>query len=53
MHILGGGWVGGCFPDGSVVKNPPVKPMQETLVQSLVQEDHTCYGATKPVRHNY
>ena len=27
-------------------------PMQETQVQSLVQEDSTCHGATKPV-HNY
>ena len=28
-------------------------PMQGTWVQSLVQEDPTCCGATKPVRHNY
>ena len=28
-------------------------PMQGTQVQSLVQEDPTCHGATKPVRHNY
>ena len=28
-------------------------PMQGTQVQSLVQEDPTCYGATKPVCHNY
>ena len=28
-------------------------PMQETRVQALVQEDPTCCGATKPVRHNY
>ena len=28
-------------------------PMQETQVQALVQEDPTCHGATKPVRHNY
>ena len=27
--------------------------MQETLVPSLVWEDPTCRGATKPVRHNY
>ena len=27
--------------------------MQETQVQSLVWEDLTCCGATKPVRHNY
>ena len=28
-------------------------PMQGTRVQALVQEDLTCRGATKPVRHNY
>ena len=28
-------------------------PMQETQVRSLVQEDPTCRGATKPVCHNY
>ena len=28
-------------------------PMQRTWVQSLVREDPTCCGATKPVRHNY
>ena len=28
-------------------------PMQGTQVWSLVQEDPTCRGATKPVRHNY
>ncbi|KAJ8775921.1 hypothetical protein J1605_015984 [Eschrichtius robustus] len=28
-------------------------PMQGTQVQSLVQEDTTCRGATKPVQHNY
>ena len=38
-------------PGGSVVKNFP--PMQETRVQSLVQEDPTCCGATKPGGHNY
>ena len=27
--------------------------MQGTQVQSLVREDPTCRGATKPVRHNY
>ena len=27
--------------------------MQGTQVQALVQEDPTCRGATKPVRHNY
>ena len=28
-------------------------PVQGTRVQSLIQEDPTCRGATKPVRHNY
>ena len=28
-------------------------PMQGTQVHSLVQEDPTCHGATKPVCHNY
>ena len=28
-------------------------PMQETWVRSLVWEDPTCSGATKPVYHNY
>ena len=28
-------------------------PMQGTRVRALVQEDPTCHGATKPVRHNY
>ena len=28
-------------------------PMQGTQVRALVQEDPTCCGATKPVRHNY
>ena len=28
-------------------------PKQGTRVQSLVREDPTCHGATKPVRHNY
>ena len=27
--------------------------MQGTQVQSLVQEEPTCRGAAKPVRHNY
>ena len=27
--------------------------MQGTRVQALVQEDATCRGATKPVRHKY
>ena len=28
-------------------------PMQGTRVRALVQEDPTCRGATKPVRHSY
>ena len=28
-------------------------PMQGTQVRSLVREDPTCSGATKPVRRNY
>ena len=28
-------------------------PMQETWVRSLVWEDPTCRGATKPLHHNY
>ena len=28
-------------------------PMQGTQVRSLVREDPTCRGATKPMRHNY
>ncbi|KAJ8782787.1 hypothetical protein J1605_009869 [Eschrichtius robustus] len=28
-------------------------PMQGTQVRSLVQEDPTCRGATRSVRHNY
>ena len=28
-------------------------PMQGTRVRSLVWEDLTCRGATKPTRHNY
>ena len=39
------------FPGGTVVKNPPA--MQGTRVRSLVREDPTCHGATKPMCHNY
>ena len=39
------------FPGGPVVKNLPAN--KETQVQSLVQKDFTCHGATKPVHHNY
>ena len=37
------------FPGGAVVKNLPAN----AGVQALVQEDPTCRGATKPMRHNY
>ena len=33
------------------VKNPPA--MQQTWVRSLVQEDPTCLGATKPLHYSY
>ena len=36
---------------GSVVKNLPSNAGD--TVQSLIQEDRTCCGATKPVCHNY
>ena len=39
------------FPVGPVVKI--YLSMQGTWVQSLVQEDHTCHGATKLMHHNY
>ena len=28
-------------------------PMQGTQIQSLIQEDPTCLGATEPMHHNY
>ena len=28
-------------------------PMQETQVQSLVQEDSTCHGAPKPINKDF
>ena len=28
-------------------------PVQGTRIRALVQEDPTCRGAAKPVRHNY
>ena len=34
-----------------MVENPPVS--EETRVQSLVQEDPTCLGATRPVHRSY
>ena len=41
----------GDFSSGPVVENLP--PMQGIQVQSLVQEDPTRHGATKPVHQNY
>ena len=41
----------GYFPGGAVVKNLPANA--GTQVWSLVQEDPTCRGATKPMCHNY
>ena len=41
----------GVFPGGSVAKNHPA--MQEIWVRSLIREDPTCCGATKPVHPNY
>ena len=40
------------FPGGSVVKNP-LANAGDTWVRSLVLEDPTCWGATKPVCHSY
>ena len=39
------------FPGGTVDKSPPANVGDG--VQSLVREDFTNCGATKPVRHNY
>ena len=38
------------FPGGPVVKNH--LPVQGTRVPSLIGEDPTCHGATKPLHHN-
>ena len=37
------------FPGGSVVQN--LLPIQETQFRSLIWEDPTCHGATKPMQH--
>ena len=39
------------LPGGPVVKNPPVSV--GTQVQSMVWEDPTCHGATRPSCHSY
>ena len=41
----------GCFPNGSVVKNPSTKAGDKNSIPD--PEDPTCLGAIKPVRHNY
>ena len=41
----------GDFPGGAVVKSLPANAGD--MGSSLVREDPTCRGATKPVRHNY
>ena len=41
----------GDCPDGAVGQN--CLPIQEAQVQSLVREDRTRLGATKPLHHNY
>ena len=39
------------FPRGSVVKNPPANAGDTSSIPD--PENPSCYGATKPVRHNY
>ena len=39
------------FPGGPVVENPLAKARD--TAQSLVWEDSTCLGATKPMPHHY
>ena len=39
------------FPSGPVTKSPSYNA--GIMVGSLVQEDPTCFGAAKPVHHNY
>ena len=39
------------FPGGPVVKNLPANAGD--TVRSLLREDSTCRGATKPMHHNY
>ena len=44
------------FPGGAVVKNPPANAGDTGSSpgpRTLVRQDPTCCGATKPVRHNY
>ena len=42
---------GGTFPSSPRGKN--LLANAGTWIQSLVQEDPTCLGATKPMDHNY
>ena len=41
----------GASPSGSVVKNPSVRAGD--IDRPLVHEDATCFGAAKPMHHNY
>ena len=41
----------GCFPDSSVVKNPPTNAGDKN--SNPDPKDPTCLGAFKPVRNNY
>ena len=41
----------GSFPGGPVVKNSPANA--GNMVQSLLWEDTTCPGTTKPMYHDY
>ena len=50
-NVITRGWRD--FPGGPVVRPRICLPMQGTWVWSLVQEDSTCHGATKPMSHNY
>ena len=47
---MGVGWVAGVFPGGSVVKNQPANAGE--TVRSLIWEDPTCLGASRPMGLN-
>ena len=42
-----------CWRNSLTIQWLRILPVQGTRVQSLVWEDSTCLGATKPERHNY
>ena len=61
-HISGGAWIPRYSPSilkvgyGASLVAQWLRirlPVQGTQVRALVQEDATCRGATKPMRHNY